>query len=380
MGRSFMISQFREWEQNRHSYAKAWKEKTGGKVMGYFCTYVPEEILYAADVLPVRILGSHEPHDVTEAHIFGMFCPFCRDCLAQGLKGRYDYLDGLMIAQSCLHIRQAYTSWTKHIPVDFSYYLPMPNNVQSPRAVPYLKEEIKAFKEAVEKWVGKKITNDDLKKGIDIMNQNRSLMHKLYDFKKGDNPSISGGETMEVAIAQQMVDKREHSLALKTLIEKLDSGGNGGNNNGTRLMILGSEDDDIPFVRMVESVNGTVVIDEHCVGTRYFWNNVPDGGDLLESIAKRYCERPACPSKDWMDRSRIPHILNLAKDFNVKGAIVIQQKFCDPHELDIPAIIKALNGIDVKTLFLEFDVTVPIGQFKIRVEAFLEMLQEDDLF
>ena len=69
-----------------------------------------------------------------------------------------------------------------------------------------------------------------------------------------------------------------------------------------------------------------------------------------------------------------------SKDYDVKGAIVIQQKFCDPHELDIPAITKELNNAGIKTLFLEFDVTVPIGQFKIRVEAFLEILQEEDLF
>lgn len=376
-----MITQFREWEQNRHSYAKAWKEKTGGKVIGYFCTYVPEEILYAADILPVRILGSHEPHDVTEAHIFGMFCPFCRDCLAQGLKGRYDYLDGIMIAQSCLHIRQAYTSWIKHIPNSFQYYLPMPNNVQSPHAVKYLTAELVNFKKAVEDWTGKEITDENLKKGIEVMNENRSLMHKIYKFKQLDNPPISGEQTMEIAMSQQMVDKREHSPALKSIIEKLESGTSASKNTGTRLMILGSEDDDINFVHMVESVNGSIVIDEHCVGTRYFWNNVEtDNGNLLESIARRYCERPACPSKDWMDRTRLEHIMKLAKDYNVKGAILIQQKFCDPHELDIPAITKTLRENGIQTLFLEFDVTVPIGQFKIRVEAFLEMLQEDDLF
>ena len=375
-----MIKQFRDWDKNRHTYAKAWKEKTGGKVVGYFCTYVPEEILYAANILPVRILGSHEPQDVTEPHIFGMFCPFCRDCLAQGLKGKYDYLDGIMIAQSCLHIRQAYTSWTKHIPIDFSYYLPMPNNVQSPRAVTYLAGEIKAFKSAVEKWIGKDITDDDVRNGINIMNESRSLMHQLYEYKKKENPPISGEETMEVAISQQLVDKKEHNQALKELLEQIKTSSNG-KNSGTRLMLLGSENDDIQFVQMVESVNGTVVIEDHCIGTRYFWNNVTDtDSDPINSIAKRYVERPACPSKDWMDRSRIDHIMQLAKDYDVKGAIVIQQKFCDPHELDIPAIIKALNSVDVKTLFLEFDVTVPIGQFKIRVEAFLEMLQEEDLF
>lgn len=374
-----MISQFREWGQNRHDYAKEWKKKTGGKVVGYFCTYVPEEILYAADILPVRILGSHEPHDVTEAHIFGMFCPFCRDCLAQGLKGRYDYLDGIMIAQSCLHIRQAFTSWQKHIPVDFSYYLPMPNNLQSRHAIPYLTGELEAFMSTLAKWTGKEISDQNIKEGIQILNENRSLMHDVYNLKKGNNPPLSGAETMEIAIAQQMVDKKEHSRELKTFLEKIHTRTDF-NNSGARLMILGSEDDDIPFIKMIESVGGTIIIDDHCVGTRYFWNNVSENENSLEAIARRYCERPACPSKDWMTRTRITHLLKLAKDYDVKGAVVIQQKFCDPHELDIPAITKAFNDADIKTLFLEFDVTVPIGQFKIRCEAFLEMLQEEDLF
>jgi len=376
-----MISEFQEWSKNRHIYAKNWKERTGGKVVGYFCTYVPEEILYAADILPVRILGSHEPQDVSEPHIFGMFCPFCRDCLAQGLKGRYDYLDGIMISQSCLHIRQAYTSWIKHVPRDFSYYIPMPNNVQSKHSIPYLTAEFNQFKTAVEKWIGRELTSNDINRGIEIMNENRALMHRLYSFRKNGEPPVSGAEAMEIAMSQQMVDKREHTSALKKLIQNLDGGAVASTNKGTRIMILGSEDDDTPFIRMVESVGGTVVVDDHCVGTRYFWNNVENNnGDLVESIAKRYIERPACPSKDWIDRTRVPHILALAKEFDAKGAIVIQQKFCDPHELDIPAITKALKENGISTLFLEFDVTVPLGQFKIRVEAFLEMLQEDDLF
>jgi benzoyl-CoA reductase subunit C len=145
-------------------------------------------------------------------------------------------------------------------------------------------------------------------------------------------------------------------------------------------MILGSEDDDIAFIRMVESCGATFVIDDHCTGTRYFWNNVQADGDPLRSIADRYVKRVPCPSKDWPDRTRVGHVLRLAKDYKVQGAIVMQQKFCDPHEIDVPALTKALNNAGIKTLFLEFDVTVPIGQFKVRVEAFLEMLQEDDLF
>jgi benzoyl-CoA reductase subunit C len=375
-----MIQKFRDWNHDRHQYAIDWKKRTGGKVMGYFCTYVPEELLYAADILPVRILGSHEPQDVTEPHMFGMYCPFSRDCLAQGLKGRYDYLDGIMIAHSCLHIRQTYSSWEKHVPRDFSYYLPVPQNLQTKHATPYLAEEYKDLKKALEDWVGREITQDDIQRGIDIMNENRSLIHKIYDMKVEENPVINGEETMQVAITQQLIDKRDHSKLLKKYIEHL--AGDNTKYTDTRLMILGSENDDIDFVNMVEGCGSTIVIDEHCIGTRYFWNNVEqeNGGDKLVQIAKRYVDKPPCPTKDWMERHRVTHILELAKKYDVKGAILIQQKFCDPHELDIPAIKKALAEVGISTLFLEFDVTVPIGQFKIRVEAFLEMIDDDDLF
>ncbi len=374
-----MFDTLRDWERNRHAYAKAWKERTGGKVLGYFCTYVPEEILHAAGVLPVRILGSHEPQDVTEPHIFGMFCPFCRDCLAQGLKGRYDYLDGIMIAQSCLHIRQAYTSWEKHRPTEFSYYLCMPHHVQSPRALPYLTDELVQFKAAVEEWTGATITDDDLDEAIEVYNENRRLLRSVYDLRKAADPPLNGEEAMEMVIAAQMTDKAENNQELSRILRELPNRQNG-RNTGARLMIIGSEDDDTKFINMVESCGATFVVDEHCTGTRYFWNEVEPRANRLEAIAARYIDRVPCPTKDWVERRRIAHILQLAEEWNVDGAIVMQQKFCDPHELDTPAVRKALEERGIKTLFLEFDVTVPVGQFKVRVEAFLEMLGEEDLF
>lgn len=374
-----VFEQFRDWYENRHEYAKKWKERTGGKVIGTFCTYVPEEILYAADILPVRILGSHEPQDVSEPHIFAMFCPFCRDCLAQGLKGRYDYLDGITIAQSCLHIRQTFTSWDLHIPVDFKYYLPHPMSVQSPQAVPYLIEELKEFKKAVEEWTGKEITDKDLKRGIEIMNNNRRLLQQVYELRKKPNPPLTGLEAMLMVVSSQMTDKREHNKALEELLQKLPS--RSLDEPSERLMILGSEDDDTEFIAMVEDLGARIVIDEHCTGTRYFYEEVNTNGDALSSIAERYVKRVPCPSKDWPVRTRVDHIVKLAKEYDIQGAIVMQMKFCDPHELDTPAIKKALeNDVGVPTIFLEFDVTVPIGQFKTRVEAFLEILREDDLF
>lgn len=375
-----MFDRFRNWYEKRHEYAKEWKKRTGGKVMGYFCTYVPEEILYAADILPVRILGSHEPQSLTEPYIFGMYCPFCRDCLAQGLKKRYDYLDGIMISQSCLHIRQAFTSWQMHIPVDYSYYLPMPHHVQSPRAVPFLAAELEAFKGSIEKWTGKKMTEEDLKRGIALMNENRRLLREVYGMRKAPRPPFNGLEAMYLSASAQMTDKRDHSEAMKHILPYIGCR-ESGRDGDARLMLIGSENDDTEFVKMVESCGATVVVDDHCTGSRYFWNEVEmNGHGPIEAIARRYIERPRCPTKDWPERSRLPHILGLAKDYGAQGAVALQQKFCDPHELDNPAILAHLKSHGIPGLALELDVTVPAGQFRTRVEAFLEMLGQEDLF
>jgi len=146
-------------------------------------------------------------------------------------------------------------------------------------------------------------------------------------------------------------------------------------------MILGSENDDTEFMNMVESLGATFVIEDHCTGSRYFWNEVIPQKDRLSAVGARYIDRPACPSKDWPERTRLPHIAKLAKEYNAQGVLLIQQKFCDPHELDIPAVRSYLEKNGIPTYFLEFDVTVPAGQFRTRVEAFLETFQlPTDLF
>ncbi|MFC1895755.1 benzoyl-CoA reductase, bzd-type, subunit N [Thermodesulfobacteriota bacterium] len=374
-----LFSQFDAWYRDRHEYARHWKERTGGKVMGTFCTYIPEEIIYAANILPVRILGSHEPEDITDPHILNMYCFFCRDCLAQGLKGRYDYLDGIVISQSCMHIRQAFHSWRLHVPVDYTYYINMPHHVQSPRAKPYLAGELREFKSSLEDWVGRPISDGDLDQAVETCNTHRRLMRRVYELRQAERPPLSGLEAMQTVVSGQITDKRDHSRILRQVLEQLPSRETRGD-PGVRLMIVGSENDDLEFVSMVESLGATVVIDDHCTGSRYFWNDVIPGDDRLQAIADRYVDRVPCPSKDWPEWRRFDHILSLAGDYNVAGVLLLQQKFCDPHESDMPPLQRCLKENDIPSLFLELAVTMPAGQFETRVEAFLEMLRGEDLF
>ena len=374
-----MFTKFFEWYEKRHDYAREWLAKNDGEIMGCFCSYAPEELIYAAGLLPVRVLGSHEPQDVTEPYIFGMFCPFCRDVLAQGLKGRYDYMKGILLTQSCIHLRQAYTSWHNHVPVDYAFYLYMPNKVQTEHARSYYPGELAKFKGSLEKWTGRTITDEKLHEAIDLCNENRRLMHEVYDLRQSPDPPVTGLEAMVMVAASFFVDKKDHNAELRRILPQLKSR-KLERETGGRLMIVGSENDDTEFIRMVESVGATVVVDDHCTGSRYFWNLTQSTGNLLQDVSDRYLDRPPCPTKDWEERRRFPHILDLVKRFNVEGVILIQQKFCDPHECDMVPLKEYLNGHDCPTLFLEFDVTVPLGQMRIRVEAFLEMLGVEELF
>jgi len=126
---------------------------------------------------------------------------------------------------------------------------------------------------------------------------------------------------------------------------------------------------------MVESLGGTVVIDDQCTGSRYFWQETALGDDPLAAIADRYVDAPPCPTKELEERRRLDHMATLFKEFRAQGAILVNQKFCDPHQIDFPAIESFFEERGIPTLFLELDMTTPVGQFKTRVEAFLEMMQ-----
>lgn len=377
------FSKFRDIVDNRHDYARKWKEENVRPVIGYYCTYTPVEILYAAGALPVRVFGGHRTKEVSSSdpYIFrGMWCPFSRDVLSQGLLGKYDYLDGIAMASSCYHMRQAFWSWEREVLGEdqFFHYLVMPHGSQQPGSEEYYLEELKDFKKSVEDHFGVEITDEDLREAIDVYNKNRRLMKKVYEYRKADEPRVSGLNAKEMVQASQISDPADHNEILEQVLNDLE-GELEGRKTKHRLMMIGSENDDREFMHMVEEelpFDITVVVEEECVGTRAFWDEVDEDGDPLMNIAERYVRRIPCPNKDWPHRRRLDRIKELVEEYNVDGVLLFQQKFCDPHELDIPRIQEYLEDeLNIPKYFLEFEVSVPAGQFRTRVEAFAEQLE-----
>ncbi|MBF8304679.1 MAG: benzoyl-CoA reductase, bzd-type, subunit [Dehalococcoidia bacterium] len=373
------LDKFKEIVNNRHDYARQWKQRTGSKVLGYLCTYTAEELVYAAGILPVRIMGNREPQDVTEPYIYGMYCPYCRDCLAQGLLGRYDYLGGITDTHTCSHIRQTYDSWQKFVPVEFNHYVYMPSEVKSPKARDMFFVEMQQFKKALEDWTGKPISNAKLDRAIKVYNTNRKLLHQIYELRKQNPAPVSGEEIVYMVLASFFMDKAEHNKLLRQALTEIKQRPVS-KKGKIRLITIGSENDDPALIELIESYNAQVVIDEQCTGTRYFWNEVIPQENRVMAIVQRYLDRPPCPMKDLQEvRVRPKFIMDLAREYNVQGAVLIRLKFCDPHEYDLPIIRRNLEEAGIPTLTLERDIITPVGQFKTRIGAFMEMLEMETI-
>ncbi|MFQ5826368.1 MAG: 2-hydroxyacyl-CoA dehydratase [Dehalococcoidia bacterium] len=367
------IEQMAEAFGRRHDYARDWKAQHGGKVMGYFCTYVPEEILYAAGALPVRVMGIRQPEDVTEPYIQSWWCPHCRSCLADALKGSYDYVDGIVIATTCPHIYQAFNSWKINLAPSFAHKFWMPMNMRNSNASGFVEQQFAKLKSSVEEWLGHPITDDNLGDSIEAYNTNRRLMREIYELRKRDRPPLTGAQALEMTLSSQVMDKREHNQLLTEALGELQDVD--GVDPGIRLMILGSENDDVELVRFIESLGATAVTDELCTGSRYFWGESMNGQRPLEAITHWYVDRPTtCPHKDIVERRRLPQIARLAEEYRVQGAIFLLEKFCEPHGYDLPTINSLFQEKGIPFLLLEVDLTTPAGQFRTRIEAFLELI------
>jgi benzoyl-CoA reductase subunit C len=163
---------FKQLVENRHQYAKDWQARTGGKVVGYHEMYFPEELAYAAGLLPVRILARHEPDDISTVWIYASCYPV-RDFVNQYHLGRYDYLDAMIHTEGCEWMYNAFEVAMNTNPNLRTHYLFVPRYPAAPTSRDVVVSELKVLKSRFEEWYGKEITDEALFNAIDVYNTNR---------------------------------------------------------------------------------------------------------------------------------------------------------------------------------------------------------------
>jgi len=355
---------------------------SGKKVIGYFCCFVPDEIITAFDMVPYRIQGSQsEPIDQADAYIEPMACPFARSCFNLALKGKYDFLDGFVVPHSCDTIERMYHIWRHCKPAPFSHFINVPH-MMGPSSDEFYRKELEFFIKGLEAWSGKKLNTDKLKRAVRLYNERRAVLRELYELRKPDPPLVSGTEITVALVAGMGIPAAEHIELVKKLIAEIKGRPRLKAQKLPRIFLWGNEIDDIAFVKLIEESGAYVVMDDLCTGTRFFWDDVPETNDPLDGIVSRYihthCPRSYIPKADSREKdleNRYGYIRRFIKEWNGNGVIFYIVRYCDTCELEGPDLREYLNEMKLPVLMIEDDYsTSTIGQLRTRVQAFLEMI------
>jgi len=348
----------------------------GKKVIGWLCTYVPEEIIHAAGALPVRITGYGQEVELEDANAFMYInnCSFSRSCLQMGLKGEYEYLDGVIGSSTCDGARRLFDLWCHYISTPFHHMISVPRKYTEQAHTLYY-DQIVLFKKSFEDFMGIAISDEALLDSVYVYNESRRLLKRLYELRKLENPPITGAETMEILNANFRMPKELFNRYLNKLLEELETSGIE-HKCRSRLMVTGSVMNNPEFIKSIEDLGALVVTDELCTGTRYWSDTVVlDGRTPLNAISRRYLDNFPCARMVPSDE-RFNRVLDLVKDYRVDGVISQIIRYCVPYAHDVPLITPRLKVISVPTLGLDVEYgTSGSGQIRTRVQAFLEMLE-----
>ncbi len=352
-------------------------KRQGKKVFGWLCTYVPEEIIHAAGVLPVRITGYSKEMELDDgnAYLYINNCSFTRSCLQLAIRGEYDFLDGIVAGSTCDGVRRLLDLWRHYIRRPFHHIITVPRKFTESAHLLYY-QQVVLFKQKLEEFLGLQITDEALCQSIELYNEFRMLMKRLYDLRKLNNPPITGAETMEVLNASFRMPKELFNKYLRQLLDEL-AASNNGHTGRARLMITGSIMNNAEFIKSIEEQGGLVVADELCTSTRYWSDPVvlDEGRTPLEAISRRYLNNFPCARMFPCDE-RFDRIVDLARDFKIEGVISQVIRYCVDYAHDLPLLTERLKEHGIPTLALDVEYgTSGSGQLQTRIQAFLEMLE-----
>ncbi len=361
----------------------------GKKIIGYLDIYPVLEMLTALDLVPYRMLGDMtEPITNADVCLPTVVCPFLRSVLDLGLKGRYDFLDGIVMGHGCEVGEKMAHIWRIYLNPPYAHYIDTPHTTHE-AARKHLVELLQDLKKTLEAFTGKKLTVKSLKEAIELHNQQRALVRDLYDLRKPDPPLISGTEIVRLMVALASLPMQEGIELLKQVISEVKQRRDGPPKQPARLMVWGSIIDNTALIEMIESIGASVVVDDTSLGSRAYFTDVELTKDPLEGLAQRYLvglksprtfrETPLTTAgrKDYMAdlANRFGYLKDYAREWKVNGVILQALRYCDIHGYEVPGLRDYLDSVGLPNIYLEHNYSeAALAQLRTRVQAFLEVI------
>jgi benzoyl-CoA reductase/2-hydroxyglutaryl-CoA dehydratase subunit BcrC/BadD/HgdB len=310
-------------------------------------------------------------------------CPFIRNVFDSTLKGRFNYIDGMVMPHQCDSTDKTSNEWRYNLNLPYWHFLNVPH-LTDDSSVDFFKSVLGVFIKSLERFTGREITAAALASAVAAHNENRRAMRALYNLRKADPPLISGSEMMKVLVAAMSLPVEESTALIRSVTEEVTQRpAPAGGRPGSRLMLIGDQVDDVAIPQVIEGAGARLVMDDLSIGGKIYWTDVDATPDALAGIAERYLRKVKLPTTFVSEgntyeenlEARFGHLKRRIEEFNVNAVILFIYKYCDPYGFEVPSIKGFIESAGTPVLYLEDEYsTSTLGRVKTRVEAFLEMI------
>jgi benzoyl-CoA reductase subunit C len=354
--------------------ARTWKvAEAGRKVIGYMPIYVPRELIHAAGMLPLGILGGGDQLEVIhgDAYYQSYICRIPRSTVELGVSGRLDFVDGMLFPSICDVIRNLSGMWKMMFPNVYVRYFDVPQNYRDDIGGNYYVNELSELRRDLGELRGKPISDDELRQSIAAYNENRRLVRELYAFRAERPWQAPAPEVYLIVRAGLVLPVEEHSAMLRDYLAAAKAEERPRRDN-CRIVVTGAfcEQPPLNLIKSLELAGCYVVDDDLLLVTRWLKGDVPTAGDPIENLATAFLHQSESTAAKYEPdlKEKGQHLVRAVAQTGAEGVIFAAPSFCDPALLDRPMLQHVLKDAGIP--FIAFKYAENSGQMQpIREQA-----------
>jgi len=354
--------------------ARQWKAaKPGRKVVGYMPIYVPRELIHAAGMLPLGVLGGGDQLEVIhgDAYYQSYICRIPRSTIELGVSGRLDFVDGMLFPSICDVIRNLSGMWKMMFPHVYVRYFDVPQNYRDEIGGNYYVSELAELREHLAELRGAPITDAELNASIALYNENRRLVRELYALRAECPWQAPAPEVYLIIRAGMVLPVEEHSAMLRDYIAAAKAEDRPRRDN-CRIVLTGAfcEQPPLNLIKSLELAGCYVVDDDLLLVTRWLTADVPTEGDPLRNLALAFLHQSESTAAKYEPnlKEKGQHLVRAVRRSGAEGVIFAAPSFCDPALLDRPMLQHVLKDAGIP--FIAFKYAENSGQMQpIREQA-----------
>ena len=363
-------------------------KEDGNLCLGYTCYFMPEVLLDLPGCFAVRLRAPRcTSPDMASYYMSGRTCHYGRSLLERALEGGFNFIDAQLATETC--------TVTCRFQEHLDYMDDVINNETFKTSftdVPFKKNEnsIDHYRKQLKIKVldflanefGVDTSDKAILKAIKINNEVNDIVREIGDFRKLENPPITGYEFSVITLVSMVCPKYLIVDKLRETLEEIKKREPDEKPNfKIRVLLAGSENDDPDFIKLIESCGALVVADRHCYGSLEARQHIDikDGEDPLTAVARHYLLTSQCAR--FMEQQEMRHrkkvLADYAKEYKADGIIVESNKFCEywSFERMIDTIVLPRDfGYPVCSIEKEY-INTASGQLRTRFQAFVESVE-----